>query len=58
MPWAGSDAASSARESVAEKRCSWLASRNWVCLSGGRVCVLVRNWDAMEVALGVEETLL
>lgn len=41
---------SSGRESVAEKRCSWFASRNWVCVCAGRDWDLVRNCEAIDGA--------
>jgi len=50
VPLFGRACESSGRESVAEKRCSWLASRNWVCVCGGRDCDFERNWEAIDDA--------
>jgi hypothetical protein len=53
VPSLGDSAASSGRESVAEKRWSWFPSKSCVCVCGGRDCVLERNWNAVDTAEGI-----
>ena len=54
MPFPGSERESCVRERVADRRCSWLASRSWDCVDGGCECALAKNWEAMLGAEGEE----
>lgn len=47
------------RERVRERRCSWLESRRWAVWRGGRDWVVLRKWDAIEMAeVGEEEVVV